>query len=164
MEIINRDGKLFRRMPNGGLLKISEKKIYIKLAHMPALPGIYKINDSESGKSYIGSSFNLKQRCVSYFYNTSAGIGRPQFENVKYDNLTFEVLHIIENATQDALWINERSAIIEQNTLFPNGFNMNLPMIGSIQNINRLKNKKKSKQKPKPPKYKVMCFVNILTD
>lgn len=91
-----------------GVIKVRTKDgIAVLSAHMPGVPGVYRIRSIETGDSYIGASRNMKKRCASHELMILAGthnnrLVRAAVEREGADAFVFEVLqHVTDEANLD---------------------------------------------------------------
>jgi hypothetical protein len=119
---------------------------------------IYKITGPEN-KCYVGQSYsNTKtgkkmggeKRWKDHIYNsinrlTDNTILDNAIKNIGKDNFKIEILHIINESIADAY---EEKEIIEQNALYPNGYNLGLRNIHNKNSSILSSLKQKGKERP----------------
>jgi group I intron endonuclease len=82
---------------------------------------VYK-HTSPSGKSYIGQTNNYQKRCVRHRANAERSVFGAAIKKHGWDNFTHEILK--ENLTIDEANKFEALLIEENNTIAPNGYNI----------------------------------------
>lgn len=105
--------------------KFELNDIYQSLSHLPDEMGVYKLTDTNLNKSYVGSSVNVRQRVMGYFYPNSSDYLKVLFWEVNPRFLKIELLEVVDE--YDKLREREQYWIDELNTFFPFGLNVNRP-------------------------------------
>lgn len=83
--------------------------------------GIYKITNKVNGKSYIGQSINIERRFREHCNRCEQQIDQA-IQKYGIDNFSFD---IIEECLPEELNDREFFWITKENTIIPNGYNMN---------------------------------------
>ena len=149
-DIIEKDGKMYRKMTNGGLLLIKECNPLFK--DMPEHSGIYCITCLITGKKYIGSSVNVKRRLQSHV---------NKHKSIDFNNASVELLEDCKYLNNSDLKLLERDLILQHNTLYPNGFNIKLPLIDKDFPV--MNNKPRLNKSNKKTKFwNDACFLDLL--
>lgn len=134
-EIKEIDGILYRVFPNGGRFKYVPALPIVD--NIPNLPGIYCMTQISTGKQYIGSSKDLRNRIAAYGRND-----RPNkaTKNINTQDVQFKILELTETAEKAILLERELYWILQLKTYIPNGFNTKSPVNGlNIKGSNDIK-------------------------
>ncbi len=111
-----------------------------KFANLPATPGLYKITLVPTGEFYVGSSWNIRSRIKTHFYQLSNKLNvnpllTKAFAEHAEDHFIAEEVLRYDGSSRSELYEIERRYIMENLPPFNVQWNSNVKMQASRENL-----------------------------
>lgn len=122
-KVIKIDGVYYREYPSGTIKHIPPIKAKFNMYKTEQC--IYLVTDMTTGKLYVGSTKNMRNRMRSY---QSRDLTKRVFRGLALNNLKIQPIEYCPELTKEQRLYKEYEYILKYNTIYPNGNNMQCPI------------------------------------